>query len=81
MAFEASNTKAFVFEASVGRFLVPTLQPRQKIVVMDNLSAHKTFHREEGRFCQANVVDSHRPRKPSTIGALPLRFYSAVDTL
>ena len=30
MAFEASNTKAFVFEAYVERFLAPTLQPGQR---------------------------------------------------
>ncbi len=40
MAFEGS-TKAFVFEAYVERFLAPTLRAGQ-IVVMDNLSAHKT---------------------------------------
>jgi transposase len=40
MAFEGS-TKAFVFEAYAERFLAPTLSPGQ-IVVMDNLSAHKT---------------------------------------
>jgi transposase len=40
VAFEGS-TKAFVFEAYVERFLAPTLRPGQ-IVVMDNLSAHKT---------------------------------------
>lgn len=40
IAFEGT-TKAFVFEAYVEHFLAPTLQPGQ-IVVMDNLSAHKT---------------------------------------
>lgn len=43
MAFEGSTTKAFVkafvFEAYVERFLAPTLQAGQ-IVVMDNLLAH-----------------------------------------
>lgn len=38
MAVEGS-TKAFVFEAYLERFLAPTLQEGQ-IVVMDNLSAH-----------------------------------------
>jgi hypothetical protein len=41
MAFEGS-TKAFVFEAYVERFLAPTLRAGQIVVVMDNLSAHKT---------------------------------------
>jgi transposase len=40
MAFEGS-TKAVVFEAYVERFLAPTLRAGQ-IVVMDNLSAHKS---------------------------------------
>jgi transposase len=35
------STKAFVFEAYVEHFLAPTLKKGQ-IVVMDNLSAHKT---------------------------------------
>ncbi len=40
MAVEGS-TKAFVFEAYVERFLAPSLSPG-RVVVMDNLGAHKT---------------------------------------
>ena len=66
MAVEGS-TKAFVFEAYLERFLAPALQEGQ-IVVMDNLSAHKTDRvREliEGRGCA--LCGSWRPtRRTST---------------
>jgi transposase len=62
MAVEGS-TKAFVFEAYVERFLGPSLRPGQ-IVVMDNLSAHKTGRvREliEGRSCELWFLPSYSP--------------------
>jgi transposase len=62
MAFEGS-TKAFVFEAYVEHFLAPTLK-RGQIVVMNNLSAHKTDKvREliEGRGCQVWFLPSYSP--------------------
>jgi transposase len=57
------STKAFVFEAYVERFLAPSLRPGQ-IVVMDNLSAHKTGRvREliEGRSCELWFLPSYSP--------------------
>jgi transposase len=62
MAFEGS-TKAFVFEAYVECFLAPTLQAGQ-IVVMDNLSAHKTDRvREliEERGCELWFLPAYSP--------------------
>jgi transposase len=62
MALEGS-TKAFVFEAYVERFLAPTLQAGQ-IVVMDNLSAHKTDRvREltEERGCELWFLPAYSP--------------------
>jgi transposase InsO family protein len=56
-------TKAFVFEAYVERFLAPSLRPGQ-IVVMDNLSAHKTGRvREliEGKGCELWFMPSYSP--------------------
>ena len=62
MAVEGS-TKAFVFEAYLERFLAPALQEGQ-IVVMDNLSAHKTDRvREliEGRGCALWFLPAYSP--------------------
>jgi len=62
MAVEGS-TKAFVFEAYVERFLAPSLSPGQ-VVVMDNLSAHKTARvREliEGRRCELWFLPAYSP--------------------
>ena len=62
MAVEGA-TKAFVFEAYVERFLAPSLQPGQ-IVVMDNLGAHKTERvREliEGRGCELWFLPPYSP--------------------
>lgn len=62
MAVEGS-TKAFVFEAYVEHFLVPTLKEGQ-IVVMDNLGAHKTERvREliEGRGCELWFLPAYSP--------------------
>ena len=62
MAVEGS-TKAFVFEAYLERFLAPALQEGQ-IVVMDNLSAHKTDRvREliEGRGCALWFLAAYSP--------------------
>lgn len=62
MAVEGS-TKAFVFEAYLERFLAPTLEEGQ-IVVMDNLGAHKTDRvREliEGRGCELWFLPAYSP--------------------
>jgi hypothetical protein len=67
MAVEGSTKKAFVFEAYVERFLAPSLSPG-RVVVMDNLGAHKTGRvREliEERGCE--LCGSCRPtRRTST---------------
>ena len=67
MAVEGSTKafvfEAFVFEAYVERFLASSLRPGQ-IVVMDNLSAHKTGRvREliEGRGCELWFLPSYSP--------------------
>jgi transposase len=57
------STKAFVFEAYVERFLAPSLSPG-RVVVMDNLSAHKTGRvREliEGRGCELWFLPAYSP--------------------
>ena len=62
MAVEGS-TKAFVFEAYVERFLAPTLEEGQ-IVVMDKLGAHRTQKvREliEGRGAELWLLPSYSP--------------------
>lgn len=62
MAVEGS-TKGFVFEAYLERFLAPTLEEGQ-IVVMDNLGAHKTDRvREliEGRGCELWFLPAYSP--------------------
>jgi len=62
MAVEGS-TKAVVFEAYVERFLAPSLSPG-RVVVMDNLSAHRTQRvREliEGRGCELWFLPSYSP--------------------
>jgi transposase len=62
MAVEGS-TKAFVFEAYLERFLAPTLEEGQ-IVVMDNLGAHRTDRvREliEQRGCEVWFLPAYSP--------------------
>jgi hypothetical protein len=62
MAVEGS-TKGFVFEAYLERFLTPTVEEGQ-IVVMDNLGAHKTDRvREliEGRGCELWFLPAYSP--------------------
>jgi transposase len=62
MAVEGS-TKGFVFEAYLERFLAPTLEEGQ-IVVMDNLGAHKTDRvREliEVRGCELWFLPAYSP--------------------
>ena len=62
MAVEGS-TKAFVFEAYVERFLAPSLRHGQ-VVVMDNLSAHKTERARElieGRVCELWFLPAYSP--------------------
>lgn len=62
MAFEGS-TRAFVFEAYVEHFLGPTLE-KGRIVVMDNLGAHKTQRvREliEARGCELWFLPTYSP--------------------
>ena len=62
MAVEGS-TKALVFEAYVERLLAPSVRPG-RIVVMDNLGAHKTERvREliEGRGCELWFLPAYSP--------------------
>ena len=62
MAVEGS-TKAFVFEAYVERFLAPSLSPG-RVVVMDNLGAHKTERVKElieGRGCELWFLPAYSP--------------------
>lgn len=62
LAVEGPTTKA-VFEAYVGRVLAPTLSPGQ-IVVMDNLSSHKSSRiREliEQRGCELHYLPPYSP--------------------
>jgi len=62
MAVEGS-TKAFVFEAYVELFLVPSLWPGQ-VVVMDNLGAHKTERVRqliEERGCELWFLPAYSP--------------------
>ena len=63
MAVEGPTTKA-VFEAYLERVLAPSLLPRQKIVVMDNLSSHKGSRvREliEARGCELMYLPTYSP--------------------
>ena len=62
MAVEGS-TKAFVFEAYVERSLAPSLSPG-RVVVMDNLGAHKTERVKElieGRGCELWFLPAYSP--------------------
>ena len=62
MAVEGSTTKE-VFEAYVGHILAPTLRTEQ-VVMMDNLSAHKTEKvRElvEGAGCELLYLPPYSP--------------------
>jgi DDE superfamily endonuclease len=63
MAVEGSTKAVVVFEAYVERFLAPSLSPG-RVVVIDNLSAHKTGRvREliEGRGCELWFLPSYSP--------------------
>lgn len=62
MAVEGPTTKA-VFEAYVERVLAPGLKPGQ-LVVMDNLSSHKSFRIKElieGRGCELLYLPPYSP--------------------
>ncbi len=62
LAVEGATTRA-VFETYVERVLAPSLSPRQ-IVVMDNLSSHKSSRiREliEGRGCELHYLPPYSP--------------------